>query len=150
MKPSFIKGIGPIYEKKLKKADITQAENLRHIDIAAVSHRTGISAKKLKKWKKKALDTGFLSEIVGIEPFTEKKLHQAGIHDYHTLKKVDIKKLEARTGIDRKRLENWQEEAYRLVTGLTIKARLAKEPKEPIIPIKKESLWERFKEWLKG
>ncbi len=150
MKPSFINGIGSMYEKKLRKADITQAEELRHIDVDALFERTGISTKNLKKWKKKALNIGFLSDIEGIGAVTEKKLHQAGIHDYHTLQKTDIKKLEARTGIDRQKLESWQEAASRLEGKPVIKARLAKEYTEPSISPKKESLWDRFKEWLKG
>jgi predicted flap endonuclease-1-like 5' DNA nuclease len=150
MKPSFIKGIGSSYEKKLRKADIAQAEELRHIDVESLSEKTGISTKNLKKWKKKALNIGFLSDIEGIGALTEKKLHQAGIHDSHTLLKTDIQKLETQTGINRKTLESLQEATSRLKGKPIIKAHLAKEYTEVSISPKKESLWERFKEWLKG
>ena len=150
MKPSFIEGIGNSYEKKLRKADITQAEELRHIDVESLSEKTGISTKNLKKWKKKALNMGFLSDIEGIGTMTEKKLHQGGIHDYHTLLKTDIKKLESRTGMKRKTLEDLREAASRFTGKPIIKAHVAKEHTEIASSAKKESLWERFKEWLKG
>ena len=150
MKPSFIEGIGNSYEKKLRKADITQAEELRHIDVESLSEKTGISTKNLKKWKKIALNFGFLSDIKGIGALTEKKLHQAGIHDYHTIMKTDIQKLEGQTGMKRKTLENLQEAIYRHKGKPVIKAHLAKEYVTVPISSKKESLWERFKEWLKG
>lgn len=150
MKPSFIKGIGISYEKKLRTANITQAEELRHIDVESLSTKTGISTKNLKKWKKKALNTGFLSDIEGIDAVTEKKLHKAGIHEYHTLLKTDIQKLEARTGIDRKKLESLQEAPSHLGGKPIIKAYLATEYTGAPISPRKESRWERLKDWLKG
>ena len=150
MKPSFIQGIGSVYEKELRKAGVTQAEELRHIDVDVLSGKTGISTKNLKKWKKKALTIGFLSDIEGIGEGIEKKLHQAGIHDYHTLLKTDVKKLEARTGINRKTLESLQEATSHLMGKPIIKAHLAKEHMKSSLSPKKESMWKRFKEWLKG
>lgn len=150
MKPSFIDGIGSSYEKKLRKAGITQAEELRHIDVDVLFEQTGISSKNLKKWKKKALNMGFLSDIEGIGAVTEKKLHQGGIHDYHTLLKTDIKKLESRTGMDRKTLETLQDAASRFTGKPIIKAHVAKDYTETSSSAKKENLWDRFKEWLKG
>ena len=150
MKPSFIKGIGSSYEKKLRKANITQAEELRHIDVEPLSLKTGISTKNLKKWKKKALDIGFLSDIEGIGAPAEKKLHKAGIHDYHTLLKTDIQKLEKRTGIDKKKLESLQESILSLEGKPIMKAYVATEYTEEPISSRKESRWERLKDWLKG
>jgi predicted flap endonuclease-1-like 5' DNA nuclease len=147
MKLTGIKGIGRTYEKRLQKAGVTRAEELRYIDAARLSPKTGIRVDILKKWQKQALKIAFLSDIKGLGPVAEKKLYRAGVTNYHILQKTDSETLEKLTGIPKKKLETWRKEAYHLGGGVVITARLAK---EPAIPIKKEGLWDRFKDWLKG
>ena len=141
------KGIGPTYEKKLQKAGVTRAEELRHIDARKLTGSTGIAREKLEGWQRQANRFLFLSDITGIGPVAEKKLLKAGIRDHEALRKADLTELEALTGIGRRRLERWLEEAD-LVQGRTrIRARLAEDTERVI---EKKSLWQRIKEWMKG
>ncbi len=49
-----IKGIGNVYEKKLKEAGIMQLEDLVKNDLNEISEKTGIGITKLKKWRDEA------------------------------------------------------------------------------------------------
>ncbi len=141
------KGIGPAYEKRLRKAGVTRAEDLRHIDAKKVARGTGISREKLEGWQKQASGFLFLSDITGIGPMTEKKLLNAGIRSYDALRNADLTEVENLTGIERGRLEGWLEEVDLLQGRTRIRARLAEDTE---MVIEKKSLWQRIKEWMKG
>ncbi len=49
-----IKGIGRVYEEKLKEAGIGNVEEFAIADIKEVAEKTGIKEERLKKWQKEA------------------------------------------------------------------------------------------------
>ncbi|RLF50464.1 MAG: hypothetical protein DRN11_04580 [Thermoplasmata archaeon] len=49
-----IKGIGKTYEKKLFEAGIRNAEDLIIADLKELAKKTGISEKKIEKWREEA------------------------------------------------------------------------------------------------
>ena len=108
MRVSEFAGIGPIYEKKLRGYGVINAEDLRDINIEKLAEKTGISFDTLKRWKTQANEYGFLSDIPGIGPVSEKKLLDAGIKDIHMLQEIDLEKIHDVTDIGRKKLHRWR------------------------------------------
>ena len=141
------KGIGLGFEKKLCTHGVVNAEGLRHMDIDKLAEHTGIAHETLRRWKTQAIEYGFLSDIQGIGPASEQKLFRAGIKDYYMLQQADLEKIVGLTGLGKKKLCRWREEAHLLSGKYIIRARLAETEKRDL---QKKSIWFRIKEWLKG
>ena len=56
-----IEGIGPHYGDILQQHGITTLEDLRQIDVSAISSSTGISTMKLRSWKA-------MNALAGLQP----------------------------------------------------------------------------------
>ena len=66
-----IKGIGSVYEKKLKEAGIKSMEELILASTDALSSTTGISKGKIEKWKEEARNKVEYKEVEIIEDLSK-------------------------------------------------------------------------------
>ena len=145
-----IKGIGPKYAKKLKRAGIKTVYDLRKISIKKVAEITGIGEQVLAKWKDEAMNMRLLTDIKGIGDTLRKKLEKIGISTIEDLANAD-KKIASKLGISEKRFMAWVKEAKKMiVTPKEKKAVVAEDigPKNAFITIKGKRAEVKIKEKL--
>ena len=116
-----IKGIGKVYAKKLKKAGITQIEDLREMDVEDIAKKSKIGLLLLTKWKKEAAQINILRDIKGIGPSFQKKLEKKGIKSINDLASADAHILAKKTGISVKKIEKWINDAKELTKKRIVK-----------------------------
>jgi len=145
-----IKGIGPKYAKKLKKAGIKSVYDLREMSIKSVSKVAGIGEQLLAKWKDEAMKMHLLTDVKGIGNTFRKKLEKHGIHTIEELSRAN-KKVAAKLGVSEKRFMGWVREAKKMVAKETPKKKraiVAEEigPKNAFINIKGRKAEVKIKE----
>jgi len=114
MKVTELKGIGPAYEKKLRKAGIKNLYDMREMNIKKVSKISGINENLLGKWKEEAMNVKLLTDIKGIGNEFRKKLERRGIRTVGDLANAD-KSIAERMGISEKRFAAWVREARKII-----------------------------------
>lgn len=114
MKITEIKGIGPKYANKLKKAGIKTVYDLREMNIKSVSKAAGIGEQTLAKWKEEAMKMRLLTDIKGIGDAFRKKLEKHGIRTIEELSKAK-KEVAAKIGVSERRFKEWVREAKKMI-----------------------------------
>lgn len=138
-----MEGIGPKFEAKLRKAGIKSSADLAAADVKAAALKSGIPEAQVRLWKSMAL----LVPIKGVGPQFAEVLARTGISSVQDLASCDAKKLAARieTLLDSKqvtivgvkmtpkRVEDWIEQAAKLVEPAKPKAKPAKKGKKLVV-----------------
>jgi len=145
-----IKGIGPKYANKLKRAGIKTVYDLREMSAKKVAKITGIGEQMLVKWKDEAMKMHLLTDIKGIGDASRKKLEKIGISTIEELANAN-KKIASKAGISEKRFKEWVKEAKKMVMAPKEKRAVVAEdigPKNAFITIKGKRAEVKIKEKL--
>ncbi len=126
MKVTEIEGIGPKYEKVLKKAGIKSVYDLREMSIKKVSGATKIGEQLLAKWKDNTMKVRLLTDVKGVGKSFRKKLEKCKIFTIDDLAKAD-KSIAGKIGVSEKRFMEWIKNARKMTTRKTKRAILAEE-----------------------
>ncbi|MEA2054416.1 MAG: DUF4332 domain-containing protein [Candidatus Thermoplasmatota archaeon] len=114
MKITELKGIGPQYGKKLKRAGIKTIYDLREMNVKKVAEASKIGEQLLKKWKDSAMKMHLLTDIKGIGNAFRKKLEKQGIFTVEELSRAD-KGIADKIGISEKKFKAWIKDANKMV-----------------------------------
>ncbi len=117
MKVTELKGVGPAYEKKLRKAGIKNLYDMREMNIRKTAKVSGIKEDTLKKWKEESMNVKLLTDIKGIGNEFRKKLERRGIRTVEDLANAD-KGIAVKIGVPEKKFAAWIKEARRISPGV--------------------------------
>lgn len=159
---SDLKGIGPAFEEKLKKAGITNAIEMARADAKSLAKKSGISINRLKRWiqeaKKIIGEMKPEEKIEKVARFAEEALEDATVYIKEGARTAKVKigeKWHERVPVIRKELNQAKEEVKRAGYNIAVHARKGRkkagiwlEGKWREVPVKKmpKGLMEKIKE----
>ncbi len=159
---SDLKGIGPTFEEKLKKAGITNAIEMAKANAKLLAKKTGISINRLKRWIQEAEKMmGELKpkeKLEKVARFAEEALEDATVYIKEGARTAKVKigeKWHEQVPVIRKELDLAKEEVKRAGYNIAVhvrkgrkKARIWLEGKWREVPVKKmpKGLIEKIKE----
>ncbi len=159
---SDLKGIGPAFEEKLKKAGITNAIEMARTDAKSLAKKSGISINRLKRWiqeaKKIIGEMKPEEKIEKVARFAEEALEDATVYIKEGARTAKVKigeKWHEQVPVIRKELNQAKEEVKRAGYNIAVHVRKGRkkagiwlEGKWREVPVKKmpKGLIEKIKE----